>query len=148
MSGVKIAGRIDGEPFELDHAAWAAAPEQHRVPDLSTLLPGRDGAGVRFAYVLDLADPPIDARWVTIESRDGAFAASLPIEEIANDGIVVHERDGAPLGEDDGGPFCLYIPGYRDACANVKFLTKITFASAPGADTRPSRNAGGDCKLE
>ena len=39
----------------------------------------------------------------------------------------------------------LDFPGYRDACANVKFLGAVTFADAPGRDTRPSRADGVDC---
>jgi DMSO/TMAO reductase YedYZ molybdopterin-dependent catalytic subunit len=137
MDGLRIEGRVAADaPDRLTHGDLFGAPDDARVDDVGALVPGRRGAGVRFAWLVDRVRPDEAARWVTLESSDGRFAASLERHELA-DAVVVHAQGDRPFGEADGGPFRLYIPGARDACGNVKHLGRVAFDVAPGADTRP-----------
>ena len=122
--------------LELTHEQLFDAPESEQVPDIGSLIPGRRGCGVRFAWVASLASPGDALTFVTLESTDGRFAATLTREEVA-EAVLVHADGDRPLGAADGGPFRLYIPGATDRCGNVKHLGRVGFTSRPGADTRP-----------
>lgn len=120
----------------LTHGALFGAPERARVADIGALIPGRTGAGVRLDWVASLVGAASTPGYVTLESGDGAFAASLTRAE-AEGAIVVHADGPRPFSDADGGPFRLYIPGATDRCGNVKHLARVSFSASPGADTRP-----------
>ncbi|MEE2940219.1 MAG: hypothetical protein VX460_07540 [Planctomycetota bacterium] len=122
--------------LELTHERLFDAPESEQVPDIGALIPGRRGRGVRFAWVASLAAPGDELAYVTLESDDGRFAATLTRLEMA-EAVLVHADGERPFGAADGGPFRLYIPGAADRCGNVKHLGRVGFSSRPGADTRP-----------
>jgi DMSO/TMAO reductase YedYZ molybdopterin-dependent catalytic subunit len=136
-----IAGLVEGAPLEWTYADCRAAPAGFQVDDVGALVAGYAGRAVRFAALLAERELALDARWVQLEADDGAWAASLPLEEVLHDALVLYEEGGAPLAAARGGPFRLLIPGYRDMCANVKHLGCVTFADAPGRDTRPRHDA-------
>ena len=133
---LEINGRLEGAPFTLTQDELRALPEAYQVPDVGVHVKGRKGRAVRFRALLHGRDLLDNARWIDLESTDG-FAASLPIEEIADDGLILYAVGDDALTEDEGGPFRLMIPGYRDACASVKHLGAIAFSDQPGKDTRP-----------
>ena len=122
--------------LELTHEQLFDAPAADQVPDIGALIPGRRGRGVRFFWVASLASPGDEFVFVTLESTDGRFSATLTREEMA-EAVLVHADGDRPFGPEDGGPFRLYIPGATDRCGNVKHLGRVGFCSRPGADTRP-----------
>jgi 2-dehydropantoate 2-reductase len=133
--------RIDGrvlQPIELDPEALAKLPADAQVADVSALAPGTHGQGVRVRALLEIATPAIGADHVTFHSADGTFAASLPIKEAGETGVLIYKRDGRPLPREAGGPFRLITPGLGDLCAHVKNVTRLEFTAGPGRDTRPS----------
>ena len=119
------------EPTALDRQAWAAQPGAGR--DIGELVPGRRGSAAPLEPVVHGQDP--SCTHVHLASRDGSFHASLTREQ-ARVGWVVYGLDDGPLPAEFGGPFRLFFPGV-DACANLKDAASITFATAPGHDTRP-----------
>ena len=129
---IEIHGLASGE-------ATVAAPDcragGRQVADVGTVVPGREGAAVHFGELLDGFEPIEGATHVTLESADG-WSASLGIDEV-REGWLVFEHEGQPLEPSRGGPFRLYLPEQRDACANIKQLARITFACEAGRDTRP-----------
>ncbi|MEW6248175.1 MAG: 2-dehydropantoate 2-reductase [Nitrospirota bacterium] len=133
--------RIDGavlQPVMLDRASLAALPAEHHIHDLSALLPGTKGKGIRVKGLLDVPALAVDADHVTFHSQDGQFAASLTLAQAIEHGVLVYEVDGAPLPASKGGPFRLVVPGLGDLCANVKGVARIELTRGPGRDTRPS----------
>jgi DMSO/TMAO reductase YedYZ molybdopterin-dependent catalytic subunit len=146
MTHLSIQGLLEGAPLELSADDLRALPEAYQVPDVGEHVKGRTGRAIRFRALLHDRDLQDGARWIDLESTDG-FAASLPIEEIADDGLILYATAEAALTEDDGGPFRLMIPGYRDACASVKHLASIAFSDQPGKDTRPKTDPD-SCTLE
>ncbi len=132
--------RIDGavlQPVTLDRAALAALPAEHHVCDLSVLLPGVKGKGIRVKGLLEVPALDVDADHVTFHAQDGQFAVSLPLAQASEHGVLVYEMDGAPLPVAKGGPFRLLTPGLGDLCANVKGVVRIEVTRGPGKDTRP-----------
>ncbi len=133
--------RIDGavvQSFSLDRAVLAALPAEHQVSEVATLMPGMRGRGIRVKGLLQMPALTIGADHVTFHSGDGRFAASLTLKEATEHGILIYEADGAPLSEQNGGPFRLITPGLGDLCANVKGVARLEITSGPGKDTRPS----------
>src|SRR5439155_13835253 len=104
--------------------------------------PGMRGHGVRVKALLTIPTPTIGAdhwrRPRDVSFCRGKFAASLPLKEAAETGILIYRRDGQPFPPEAGGPFRLITPGLGDLCANVKNVARIEFTCGPGKDTRPS----------
>ena len=138
---VNISGLVE-PPLELGHADLAALPGQ--VADVSTLAPGREGAAVRLASVLDAASAQANAEFLTLEAA-GGFAASIPLAAVADEALLLYALDGHPLPEEKGGPVRFLIPNPAacgaaevDTCANVKWLNSIHLGAERGRDVRPS----------
>jgi 2-dehydropantoate 2-reductase len=133
--------RIDGaviQPITLDRAALAKLPEEHQVPDVSMLVPGMKGRGIKVNGLLAVPALVIEADHVVFHAQDGQFSACLTLDQAKEYGVLVYEIDGQPLPEQKGGPFRLVTPGLGDLCANVKSVTRIEVTVGPGKDTRPS----------
>jgi 2-dehydropantoate 2-reductase len=140
MDGLCIVGTPGSLGLSLSFADLAAMPENVQVRDVSALVPGRAGSGVRLAALLERARATARARYVNIASGDPAFAVSLPLSEAAG-AVVVYSLDGAELPEGKGGPFRLLVPGHRDECVHVKQVARIELSDRPGRDTRPIDDA-------
>ena len=138
---VSVSGLV-GHPLELSHADLAALPGQ--VADVSALAPGREGVAVRFAAVLDAASAQAGAAFLTLEA-EGGFAASIPLDAVVDQALLLYALDGEPLPEAKGGPVRFLIPNPAacgaadvDTCANVKFLNSIHLGAERGRDVRPT----------
>jgi len=135
--------RIEGDviqPIRLDREAIAKLPVEHHVPDVSALASGFKGKGVRVKGLLDVPAVAIGADHVTFHSLDGKFSACLTMAQAREYGLLIYELDGAPLPEQQGGPFRLITPGLGDLCANVKGVARIQVSKGVGRDTRPALN--------
>ncbi|MCH6558490.1 MAG: 2-dehydropantoate 2-reductase [Nitrospirae bacterium] len=133
--------RIEGavvQPITLDGAALARLPMEFQVPDVSVLMSGMRGRGIRVRGLLEVPALAIGADHATFHSHDGQFAASLTLKQAQEHGILIYQLDEGPLPEQEGGPFRLVTPGLGDLCANVKGLARIELTTGPGKDTRPS----------
>lgn len=137
--------RIEGEvrsPRDFGFDDLRALPGQ--VEDVGQIVPGREGSGIRLRSILDLVGPHGAAKYITLESTDGKFSASVPLEAV-RDAIVAYRLEDEPLPSKKGGPFRFLIPnveecavGEVDACANVKFLGRVHLSRQPGRDVRPT----------
>lgn len=141
MEQLRIAGEVRAARA-FSFADLAALPNQ--VSDISQLIPGREGGGVRLQSILDTVHPSPAATYITLKSTDGKFSASIPLAAVRN-AVVAYRLGSDPLPAKKGGPFRFLIPnveecaiGEVDACANVKFLGEICFSIQPGEDNRPT----------
>lgn len=141
MEHLRVAGAVAASQ-DFSFADLMALPNQ--VTDVSQLLPGREGGGVRLQSILDKVAPAEAAQYITLTSFDGKFSASIPMAA-AKDAIVAYRLGGESLPESKGGPFRFLIPnieqcaiGGVDLCANVKFLARIELSQQPGQDNRPT----------
>ncbi|MGQ0554085.1 MAG: molybdopterin-dependent oxidoreductase [Planctomycetota bacterium] len=136
--------RIEGacfRPQSFSHMDLAELHPYYQVDDLGTVDERLAGKGVRLRGLIDKVGPDHGAHWMTVESADGEFCATLPLAETSRTAIVVYEKDAKPLSRDDGGPARFVIPYHPDRCANVKSLGRIVLSKEPGRDTRPSTKA-------
>jgi 2-dehydropantoate 2-reductase len=133
---VRIEGAVV-QPVSLDGGAIASLPAEHQL-DISTVMPGMQGKGIRLKALLDVPALAIKADHVTVHSGDGKYSACLTLEQAKSFGVLVYELDGAPLPESKGGPFRLVTPGLGDLCANVKGVARIELTIGAGKDTRPT----------
>ena len=139
--GLEVCGQVQ-QPGRFDFEALARLPGQ--IEDISTIVPGRTGSGVRLASLIAAVQPLPEATHVTVESNDGSFCASVPLAAVIESGVVLYRLGVQALSEQQGGPFRFLITdaqtcatGGADLCANVKFVGRIALSTALGRDTRP-----------
>jgi DMSO/TMAO reductase YedYZ molybdopterin-dependent catalytic subunit len=138
---LEICGEVR-RPGAFDFAALAQMSGQ--IEDISAVVPGRTGGGVRLASLLAAVQPSPEATHITVESSDGGFSASVPLSAVVDSGVVLYRLGSQVLPAQQGGPFRFLITdaeacatGGADLCANVKFVGRIALSAGPGRDTRP-----------
>ena len=124
--------------LSLEFADLSRYPAEAQIADVSQLVPKREGRGLKLNAVLAVARPLPQAKYITLHSSDGTFSASIARAEIEDRGILIYQKDDAPLPETVGGPIRFVIPNFNDPCANVRGLGRIELSETPGRDTRPS----------
>jgi DMSO/TMAO reductase YedYZ molybdopterin-dependent catalytic subunit len=115
-----------------------------QVEDISAMVPGRKGGGVRLGALLEAVQPRPEAAYLTVESTDSSFSASVPLSAVVDSGVVLYRLGAEPLPPQQGGPFRFLITdaqtcatGGVDLCANVKFVGRMLLSLEAGRDTRP-----------
>ena len=131
---VRIEGAVV-QPVSFDRAALAALPAEHQL-DISTVMPGMQGLGIRLKGLLDVPALAINADHVAFHALDGKYSACLTLQQAREFGVLIYELNGAALPDTKGGPFRLVTPGLGDLCANVKGVARIEITKGPGRDTR------------
>ena len=140
LSGPGIV-RIDGavvQPVSLTRTALGQLPQEHRVDDISEVMPSMRGRAIRVKGLLEIPALAVDADHVTFHSVDGKYAATLTLQQARDFGLLLYELDGQPLSDGKGGPYRLVTPGLGDLCANVKAVGRIEVRAGSGKDTRPT----------
>lgn len=132
---LKIEGAVV-QPLSFDRQALRQLPDDHQIVDVTTMMPGMQGRAISVKGLLDVPALNIDADHVTFHSVDGAYAATLTLQQARDFGLLVYELDGEPFPDGKGGPFRLITPGLGDLCANVKGVGRIEVTKGPGRDTR------------
>ena len=131
---VRIEGAVV-QHVSFDRAALGALPAEHHL-DVSTVMAGMQGRGIRLKGLLDIPALAIGADHVAFHAADGKYSACLTLQQAKEYGVLVYELDGGPLPDAKGGPFRLVTPGLGDLCANVKGVGRIEITKGPGRDTR------------
>lgn len=129
------------DPIRVSEATFAELRQEFHVLDVSTLMPGMQGQGIKLSGLLELVTAHPVADHVTFTSQDGQYSASLTIHQARDFGILVYQVDGLPLPQNKGGPFRLITPGLGDLCANVRNIGQIKVSTGPGTDTRPEERS-------
>lgn len=124
-AGITVV-RPDGHERRVDRWDLEGLPDG--VADVGALVPGRVGAAASLAVLLD--EVGAQATSVVFGAEDGLVTAPAPIAD-ARAAWIVYALDGAPLPENQGGPFRLLVPpaAGANACANVKGLSRILLRS-------------------
>ncbi|MBI3805718.1 MAG: molybdopterin-dependent oxidoreductase [Nitrospirae bacterium] len=109
--------------------------QEHQIEDVSRLVSGIEGDGIRVKALIKESNPLAKADHVTFHSQDGKFAASISLSEALERGILVYKKEGKPLPESKGGPLRLVVPHGDNACSNVKSVFRIELTVGKGKDT-------------
>ena len=122
-------------------ADLAALPGQ--IADVSQLADGREGSAIPLSAILANAKPTNDAQFITIVA-EGNYSASVPLDVVRDQAILIYRLDNNPLPGDKGGPVRFFIPDVAacqtdevDQCANVKYVQSLVLSAERGQDTRP-----------
>lgn len=141
---LNISGAVDDQ-LNLSFEDLAGFDRADRIDDVSALDERRQGTAVRLGAILRRAASSDEASHVTLHSTDG-FAASVPIEDVRDVGLLIFSVNGSPLPDSAGGPVRFLVPNpamcgtaVLDACANVKHVCRIEVTVGQGRDTRQSR---------
>jgi DMSO/TMAO reductase YedYZ molybdopterin-dependent catalytic subunit len=142
----EIRLQVDGEvqsPTSFSREEILALAEDSLIDDVSQLEPRRKGKAVKISAILDSVGPLAAATHLTLHASTDNFAASIPLDQVRDLGLLIFEINGDNLQSSDGGPFRFLIPNVAacktadvDACANVKFLDRIELNVGQGKDTR------------
>jgi G3E family GTPase len=123
-AALEIGGR------SVDRDWLRSLPDQ--VADVSAIVHGRAGAGVRLGGLLREAGAgDLAGRQLVVVARDGYTTPPVSASELA-DGVLVHSLGDGPLPDGAGGPFRLLVPGRGDACANVKGVIRLALRPPTG----------------
>src|SRR5690349_3640501 len=99
--------KIDGEvqrPATLSFEDLAALADDAQVPDVSRIDAKRKGGAVRLAGLLALVEPKTSARYLTLHASRDDFHASIPLESVREQAILIYQLGDGPLPESAGGP--------------------------------------------
>jgi DMSO/TMAO reductase YedYZ molybdopterin-dependent catalytic subunit len=144
---LKVEGAVDN-PLELRFDDLAALPEAFQIRDVSRFHAKRYGDGVALEAILERARPRSDANYLTLHADRDDFHASIPLEAVRGESVIVYKHGENRLGTEHGGPIRFLIKdptachtSELDDCANVKFLSRIELSAKKGRDTRPGDDA-------
>ncbi len=101
-------------PVEWDWTGFRAQKQTRETTDIHcvTTWSRYDNAwdGVSTRDLLAVVDPRPDAKFVVLHSHDG-YTTNLPLDDFAaEDAILAHSWQGAPLSREHGGPMRLIVP--------------------------------------
>ena len=100
-------------------------------PEIAALA---DGDRVAVAALLGDVGAATHASFET-ESAD--YRASIPLDVLRDQAVLVHAVGGEPLADEDGGPFRLLVPDGDTLCWNVKGVARIRLTDGPEPDSVP-----------
>ena len=139
---------VDGEverALGLTLADLRAIEAEHQVPDVSRVEPTRQGVAVTLEGVLLKAGIKSTAKYLTLHATADDFHASVPLEVVRGQGLLIYELEGSPLPAKAGGPVRFWVRDAAscrndevDECANVKFVDRLELSSERGYDNRPT----------
>jgi len=126
---LQVFGAVE-RPLIWDWAAFQALPQSRAVSDIHcvTTWSRYDNAwdGVLTHDLLQAVIPKPDARFVVLQSYDG-YTTNLSLEDFAaDDALLAHSWQGAPLAQVHGGPLRLVLPRLY-FWKSAKWLQRIEF---------------------
>ncbi|HIA18984.1 MAG TPA: hypothetical protein EYN03_03345 [Planctomycetes bacterium] len=144
--------RIDGEvqrPRQFVFEDLLAVEERYQIDDVRQWAPQYEGKAIQLNGLLAAARIKPTAKYLGLHSSHDDFHASVPLDAVREQGIVIYSLDGRhALTVDSGGPTRFYIRDHAscnvddiDECANVKFLDHIELTVERGFDNRPQDEA-------
>jgi DMSO/TMAO reductase YedYZ molybdopterin-dependent catalytic subunit len=124
-----VRGLVEA-PLSVDWDGFLGLPQARTTSDIHcvTTWSRYDNAwdGVPTGALLDAVRPRAEARFVLLRSYDG-YTTNLPLADFAaDDAILAHAWEGAPLTPEHGGPVRLVVP-HLYFWKSAKWLQAIAF---------------------
>ncbi len=110
---LRVFGAV-AEQATWDWAGFQALPQRRETTDIHCVTTwsryDNQWDGVATRDLLAVVQPQPEARFVVLHSHDG-YTTNLPLEDFAaEDAILAHSWQGAPLPQAHGGPMRLIVP--------------------------------------
>jgi len=126
-----VFGAVEN-PVSWDWAAFQSLPQSKEVSDIHCVTSwsryDNGWEGVLTRDVLAAAMPKPDAGFVVLHSSDG-YTTNLALEDFAaENAILAHRWQGAPLAREHGGPVRLVVP-HLYFWKSAKWLSRIELTS-------------------
>ena len=124
-----VFGAVDNKiVWNLD--AFLAQPQEKQRSDIHCVTTwsryDNDFEGISGRHLAELVQPRDEARHVILHSYDG-YTTNLTLEDfLAEDVLLAHAWNGAPLTREHGGPVRLIVPRYY-FWKSAKWLKRIEF---------------------
>ncbi|HBN78081.1 MAG TPA: hypothetical protein DD473_20180 [Planctomycetaceae bacterium] len=117
----------------LDHDQLAQLPADFHISDISKMISGRQGSGLKFRSLLESLKPEgVNIELISLKASHDQFEKSIQWQLIPVGAVLVYEIHGEEIPLEKGGPFRLYVPGTvvcgqaeLDNCVNIKHLDRI-----------------------
>ena len=123
------------------HEALFAASDLATFPsvvaDAASVAAGAVGTAVRVGEILDQVTVEHGATHCTVISQGGAYRASIPLDDLREDGWLAFSEAGGPLPDNRGGPFRLTVAEGSTLCWNVKRVATLRVTAGPEPDDVP-----------
>ncbi|MEG3178508.1 sulfite oxidase-like oxidoreductase [Sphingomonas sp. RB3P16] len=132
---LRIGGLV-ARPLVLDWAGFMALPQSKARSDMHCVTTwsryDNDWAGVATHDLLEAVEPREAAAFVLLHGYDG-YTTNVPLADFAADqAMIVHSWNGAPLTRSHGGPARLLIP-HLYLWKSAKWIRAIDFLGADQA---------------
>ncbi|MDQ3781489.1 MAG: molybdopterin-dependent oxidoreductase [Actinomycetota bacterium] len=95
-------------------------------------------AGGNSVPVSRLLDEVGAATHASFETASSDYRASIPLDVVVADGVIVHGDEEGPLDASRGGPFRLLVPDGKTLCWNVKNVARIRLTVGSEPDSVPA----------
>jgi sulfane dehydrogenase subunit SoxC len=110
---------------------WTSGDGNLTVQETHGLLSCCEWTGVLLSTVLDEVGIKPEAKWLLVESADGAgLDRSVPIAKALDDAMLVYSQNGERLRPEQGYPLRLFLPGY-EGNMSIKWLRRIKLGKEP-----------------
>lgn len=139
-----IGGLIDRPNFGLTPADLAELERKYQVEDVGAFatparVHGTPLRGVRIAGLIELVGASPEALFLNAKTH-GGFSVSVWRREIERLAIVCYARGDEALAPENGGPFRLVLPGFKDEARDLWDCALIEFSHKAGAESRNARS--------
>jgi DMSO/TMAO reductase YedYZ molybdopterin-dependent catalytic subunit len=124
-----IGGAVE-RPMVWDWATFERQPRTANTSDIHCVTSwsryDNGWAGVATRDLLDIVGPKEEAGFVALHGYDG-YTTNLSLEDFAaEDALLAHSWEGAPLSREHGGPVRLVVP-HLYFWKSAKWLKRIAF---------------------
>ena len=127
--------RVDGlveNPIEWDWNAFQAQPQADFLSDIHCVTAwsrfDNRWRGVATRHLLEVVRPRAEARFVIQHAYDG-YTTNVPLAHFAADDVLLaHAWEGAPISREHGGPVRVVLPKLY-LWKSAKWLNRIEFAA-------------------
>lgn len=139
-----LGGLIERPNFAITFADLDGLPAQYQVENVGAFstparVIGEPIRGVRIAGLIEMVEASPEAMFLNARTH-GGFEVSVWRREIERLAIVCYARGDQPLAAEDGGPFRLVLPGFKDESRDLWDCALIEFSHKRNADSKNQRS--------